>query len=182
MSGTDGPHLRPGSSVGTTPERSDLAAGTTVNVGVISGGTRPNVVSDRAEAEIDLRVWTPEDAERMIARMREIAERVRVPGTRARFTGGVDFPPWPPGLPGTTRLLEIMTAVGRELGVPVRAIKTGGGSDGNHACHLAPTIDGLGPQGSRAHSGDEFIIVDSLLERTKLVALFLDRWAADFAV
>lgn len=92
------------------------------------------------------------------------------------------LPPWPPGLPGTTRLLEIMTAVGRELGVPVRAIKTGGGSDGNHACHLAPTIDGLGPQGSRAHSGDEFIIVDTLLERTKMVALFLDRWAAEFAV
>ena len=118
----------------------------------------------------------------MIARMRAIAEQVRVPGTRARFGGAIDFPPWPPGLPGTERLLRIMDAAGREIGLEVRGIKTGGGSDGNHVCRVAPTIDGLGPQGSRAHSEEEFMIVSSLLERTKMVALFLDRWAAEFAI
>jgi glutamate carboxypeptidase len=160
----------------------DFERGTTVNVGVIRGGERPNVVADRASAEIDLRVWTPEEAERMIAVMREIAETPRVPGTRARFQGAVHFPPWPPGLPGTERLLAIMRKVGEELGVSVRAIKTGGGSDGNHTAHVAPTIDGLGPKGSRAHSEEEFIEVDTLLERTKMLAAFLDRWAAEFAV
>ena len=160
----------------------DLEGGTTVNVGVIRGGTRPNVVSHHASAEIDLRVWTPEEGERTIARMREIAERVRVPGTRATFRGQIHFPPWPPGLPGTARLLELMEATGRKLGVEVKAIRTGGGSDGNHTAHLAPTIDGLGPQGSRAHSEEEFILVDSLLERSKMVASFLERWSAEFAV
>lgn len=160
----------------------DLEGGTTVNVGVIRGGTRPNVVSDRASAEIDLRVWTPEEGERTISRMRAIAEQVRVPNTRARFWGEIHFPPWPPGLPGTARLLEIMEAAGKELGVEVRAIRTGGGSDGNHTAHLAPTIDGLGPQGSRAHSEEEFILVDSLLERSRMVATFLERWAAEFTV
>ncbi len=160
----------------------DFEAGTTVNVGVIRGGVRPNVVAEHASAEIDLRVWTPEDGDRMIARMRAIAEQVRVPGVRARFDGGIAFPPWPPGLPGTERLLRIMEAAGREIGLEVRGVKTGGGSDGNHTCHVAPTIDGLGPQGSRAHSGEEFIVVSTLLERTKMVALFLERWAAEFAI
>jgi glutamate carboxypeptidase len=78
------------------------------------------------------------------------------------------------------RLLDIMRAAGREVGLEVRAVKTGGGSDGNHTCHVAPTIDGLGPQGSRAHSGEEYIFIPTLLERTRMVAHFLDHWAADF--
>jgi glutamate carboxypeptidase len=160
----------------------DLEQGTTVNVGVVRGGERPNVVADHAAAEIDLRAWTPEDAERAIAAMRAIAERVRVPGTVARFTGHMNFPPWPPGHPGTARLVEIMRAAGAMIGVDVKAIKTGGGSDGNHTSHVAPTIDGLGPKGSRAHSEDEFIEVPTLLERTKMIALFLDRWAAEFQI
>jgi glutamate carboxypeptidase len=160
----------------------DLAGGTTVNVGTIRGGERPNVVADRAFAEIDLRAWSPAEAQRAIGAMREICERVRVPGTRARFSGQVNFPPWPPGLPGTERLIEIMRAAGREIGVEVRAIKTGGGSDGNHTSAVAPTIDGLGPKGSRAHSADEFVELATLLERTKMIALFLDRWAAEFSI
>jgi glutamate carboxypeptidase len=156
--------------------------GTTVNVGVIRGGTRPNVIADRAAADIDLRVWNTEEAARATARMREICERVRVPGTAARFTGAIQFPPWPPGDPGTARLLEIMQAAGRDLGVEVKAIATGGGSDGNHTSQLAPTIDGLGPRGSRAHSEEEFIELATLLERTKMIAVFLERWAAEFEV
>jgi glutamate carboxypeptidase len=64
----------------------------------------------------------------------------------------------------------------------VRAVKTGGGSDGNHTSAIAPTLDGLGPQGSRAHSDEEFVEVATLLERTKMIALFLDRWAAEFDI
>jgi len=160
----------------------DLAGGTTVNVGTVRGGERPNVVADHAFAEVDLRAWTPEAAVRAIAAMRAIAEPSRVAGTTTRFWGEVNFPPWPPGLPGTERLVEIMRAAGRDLGVEVRAIKTGGGSDGNHTSAVAPTIDGLGPRGSRAHSADEFIEVATLLERTKMIALFLDHWAAEFVI
>ena len=77
-------------------------------------------------------------------------------------------------------VLEIMTAAGRELGVDVRAIKTGGGSDGNHTSAIAPTLDGMGPKGNRAHSAEEYIEVATLLERTKMLALFLDRWAEEW--
>jgi len=157
----------------------DFTTGTTVNVGTVRGGERPNVVADRAFAEIDLRAWSQADADAAIAAMRGICERVGVPGTTARFWGQLNFPPWPPGLAGTERLLEIMRAAGRELGVDVRAIKTGGGSDGNHTSAIAPTLDGLGPRGSRAHSDEEYIELATLLERTKMIALFLDRWATE---
>ena len=158
----------------------DFAAGTTVNVGVMQGGTRPNVVADRAYADIDLRVWSPEDAERMVATMKAIAERVHVPGTRARFSGQILFPAVAAGPARHDALVEIMADAGRQIGLDVRAIKTGASSDGNHTSAVAPTIDGLGPQGSRAHSEEEFIELPTLLERTKMIALFLDRWAATF--
>src|SRR2546428_3633311 len=160
----------------------DLEQGTTINVGTVRGGERPNVVANRAFAEIDLRAGSQREADAAIATMRQIGEPARVPGTAARFWGEVNFPPWPPGLPGTERLLEIMRAAGRDLGVDVRAIKTGGGSDGNHTSAIAPTLDGLGPKGRRAHSEEEFIEVATLLERTKMLALFLDRWAAEFEI
>ncbi|HXH82991.1 MAG TPA: M20/M25/M40 family metallo-hydrolase, partial [Candidatus Tectomicrobia bacterium] len=67
----------------------DLARGTTVNVGTVRGGARPNVVADHAVAEIDLRAWTPEEAERAIAAMRAICERPHVPGTTSTFSGGL---------------------------------------------------------------------------------------------
>jgi glutamate carboxypeptidase len=160
----------------------DLDKGTTVNVGTVRGGERPNVVADRAVAEIDLRAWNRAEAEAAIAAMEKICAQPHVAGTTARFSGEGSFPPWPPGLPGTERLLEIMRAVGRDLGVDVRAIKTGGGSDGNHTSAIAPTLDGMGPRGNRAHSAEEFIEVASLLERTKMLALFLDRWAGEFEI
>ncbi|HYE94431.1 MAG TPA: M20 family metallopeptidase [Terriglobales bacterium] len=160
----------------------DFERGTTVNVGTVRGGERPNVVADRASAEIDLRAWSQAEADAAIAAMRAICERAHVPGTTPRFSGQIHFPPWPPGLPGTERLLAIMKKVGQELGVDVRAIKTGGGSDGNHTSAIAPTLDGMGPKGSRAHSEEEFIEVATLLERTKMLALFLNRWAAEFEI
>ena len=160
----------------------DLEKGTTINVGTVRGGERPNVVANRAFAEIDLRAWSQAEADAAITTMRQICEPAHVPGTSARFWGEVNFPPWPPGLPGTERLLEIMRATGRDLGVDVRAIKTGGGSDGNHTSAIAPTLDGMGPKGSRAHSEEEFIEVATLLERTKMLALFLDRWASEFEI
>jgi len=160
----------------------DLDKGVTVNVGTVRGGERPNVVAPHAMAEVDLRAWSQADADVAIAAMRKICEKTHVPGTSATLEGQIHFPPWPPGLPGTERLLQIMRAVGQDLGVDVKAIKTGGGSDGNHTSAVAPTLDGMGPKGSRAHSEEEFIEVASLLERTKMIALFLDRWAAEFSI
>lgn len=158
----------------------DFARGTTVNVGVIRGGERSNVVCDRCYAEIDLRARTPADADQAIAAMRQICEAVHVPGTQPRFWGELSFPPWSEGDPGTARLLAILGEAGKEIGLEVKAILTGGGSDGNHTSQVAPTIDGMGPQGSGTHSPNEFMELPTLLERTKMIALFLEHWHATF--
>jgi glutamate carboxypeptidase len=79
----------------------DLDKGVTVNVGTVRGGERPNVVAPHASAEVDLRAWSQADADVAIAAMRKICEKAHVAGTTASFEGQLNFPPWPPGLPGT---------------------------------------------------------------------------------
>ncbi len=158
----------------------DLAEGTTVNVGVVRGGTRSNVIADECYAEIDLRSWTPDAATRAMARFDEIARTTHVPDTTAELRGDMNFPPWPEGLPGTLELLALVQDAGRELGLALNGIRTGGGSDGNHASAVAPTLDGFGPQGSRAHSEDEFIEVATLIERAKVTARFIELWTERF--
>ena len=158
----------------------DLTEGTTVNVGVVRGGERSNVVADRCYAEIDLRAWTPAAAEKAIARFHEIADHPDLDGTSARLRGDMNFPPWPEGLPGTMALLGLMQDAGRELGLTLSGIRTGGGSDGNHASGVAPTIDGLGPQGSLAHNPDEYIELPTLIERAKVNARFIELWSQRF--
>jgi glutamate carboxypeptidase len=158
----------------------DLAEGTTVNVGVVRGGERANVVADRCDAEIDLRAWTPAAADKAMTRFREIAEHPHLDGTTATLRGDMNFPPWPEGLPGTMALLALMQEAGRELGLTLRGIPTGGGSDGNHASAVAPTIDGLGPQGSLAHNPDEYIELPTLIERARVNARFIELWTERF--
>lgn len=159
---------------------SDLAEGTTVNVGVVRGGERANVVADKCYAEIDLRAWTSTAAERAMARFREIADQPHVEGTTARLWGDLNFPPWPPGVPGTMALLALIQEAGKEMGLDLQGIPTGGGSDGNHTWQLAPTIDGLGPQGTFAHSPDEYIELPTLIERAKVNARFIELWTERF--
>lgn len=89
----------------------------------------------------------------------------------------MNFPPWPENLPGTMALLALVQEAGRELGLTLRGIPTGGASDGNHASGVAATIDGLGPQGSLAHNPDEYIELPTLIERAKVDARFIELWA-----
>lgn len=154
----------------------DFKKGVTVNVGVFQAGKCSNVVAGEARAEIDLRTWTTKDAGRAMRQMQRIAKRTTVPDTAGKLSGGLCFAPWPSGLRGTERLLGIIRKAGKEFGLELKGIATGGGLDGNNTAYLTPTIDGLGAQGSGAHSPGEFILVPSLLERTKVNALFIERW------
>jgi glutamate carboxypeptidase len=158
----------------------DLSEGTTVNVGVVHGGERSNVVADHCAAEIDLRAWTPAAAARAIQRFHEITAHLHLNGTTARLTGDMNFPPWPEGLPGTMALLALVQEAGRDLGLSLTGIRTGGGSDGNHASAVAPTLDGFGPQGSLAHAPEEYIEIPTLVERAKVTARFIELWTEKF--
>jgi glutamate carboxypeptidase len=157
----------------------DLEDGLTVNVGIIRGGSRANIIADEAYAEIDVRVID----QAQIHRVQEEFNRICRPqrdGIQVELSGGISFPP----MLKTERSLELLGLVreaGRELGVDIDEIPTGGGSDGNHTSHYAPTIDGLGPQGTAAHSPDETLIVPTLVERSKVFVLFIEKWLGSFA-
>jgi glutamate carboxypeptidase len=157
----------------------DLDRGTTVNVGVIRGGERSNVVPDYACADVDLPIWSLEEGDRIARALQEIARRSKISGATGKLSGEISTPPWQAG-EGTRRMLALLEQAGARLGMEITGVATGGGSDGSRTAQHVPTLDGLGPVGSRIHSPEEFLEVPSLRERTALLALFIETWYEDF--
>jgi glutamate carboxypeptidase len=147
--------------------------GTTVNVGIIRGGSRPNVVAAEAEAVIDVRVATSAAAVRMTEALGALLPRD--PRTRLTLSGGIDRPPLE-RTPGVVALFHHAQAVAADLGRTLGEGGTGGGSDGNLTAALGvPTLDGLGAIGGGAHAADEHVIVGDLPWRAALIAGLLRR-------
>jgi glutamate carboxypeptidase len=150
----------------------DYDRGTTVNVGTVSGGTRVNVVAAQAEAEIDLRVSTMEDARAMEKAI--LGLQATLEGTRVRVTGGVDRPPLE-RTPAVVALYHRARDIAQDLGFDLGEGAAGGGSDGNltAACGV-PTLDGMGAVGDGAHAVHEHVIVDEMPKRAALLAGLLE--------
>jgi glutamate carboxypeptidase len=148
----------------------DASRGITVNVGMVDGGLRPNVIAPESTAVVDVRVPTQADAELIEIRIRSLT--VETPGTTIEVEGGIGRPP----LERTKRnraLWESARGVAQRLGIELKDGTAGGASDGNTTSLYAPTLDGLGAVGGGAHASHEFIYVDRLVERTALLALIL---------
>jgi glutamate carboxypeptidase len=144
--------------------------GVTVNVGVVSGGTRENVVAAQAEALFDIRVPTLGDRERIDAALREL--RPVLEGADLELTGSWTRPPLERSA-GAARLFAAAREHGHELGLELGEQSAPGGSDGNLVGHLVPVLDGLGAEGGGAHADDEHVLVDSLAVRAELLARIL---------
>jgi glutamate carboxypeptidase len=149
-----------------------MAKGTTVNVGVVRGGTVSNVVAPHASAEIDVRAWTQEEADRVAAAIQNL--QPVTPGVTLQVTGGWNRPPLETRV--TSDLFQRARAIGHRLGLDLQEGGTGGGSDGNITGALGvPTLDGLGVPGAGAHADHEHIEIDKIGERAALlVALLLE--------
>lgn len=148
----------------------DMAKGTTVNVGVVEGGTVVNVVAPHARAEIDLRAWTQEEADRLMHAISGL--KPVLPGATLRVTGGWNRPPLERS--ATAELFAKAQVIGRKLGLELAEGGTGGGSDGNFTGALGiPTLDGLGVPGHGAHADHEHIEVDQIAGRAALLAALL---------
>jgi glutamate carboxypeptidase len=155
----------------------DPGQGTTVNVGVIRGGSRPNVVAAEAEAVIDVRVATSAAAARITLALGSLLPRD--PRTRLTLSGGIDRRPLE-RTPGVVALFQYAQAVAADLGRNLGEGGTGGGSDGNLTAALGvPTLDGLGAIGGGAHAIDEYVTVRDLPWRAALIAGLLRRILAD---
>ena len=148
------------------------ASGTTINVGVVQGGTRPNVVAARARAEIDVRFARASEAERVVAAIEGLQPQVE--GARLRVSGGIDRPPMERS-PGVIRLAQLAQRLATEVGFSLGETSTGGASDGNFTAAMGvPTLDGLGPDGGGAHADSEHLLVESWLQRTQLLRLLIE--------
>lgn len=144
--------------------------GVTVNVGVVHGGTRPNVVAADAVLELDLRASTAAAMEAAEAAIRAVVAAPAVPDVTAELELGARFPVME-RLPATDLLLARVAAVGAELGLSIGAVATGGASDANLIATLGvPVLDGLGPIGGGMHAADEHVDIGSLPDRIALVA------------
>ena len=149
----------------------DDDAGTSVNVGVVSGGTSENVVPAQAEARIDVRVATMADRDRLeqtLAGLRPVH-----PEATLELGGGWTRPPLERS-EGAAKLFERARDYGRELGLELEEESSGGGSDGNLIGALGvPVLDGLGAEGAGAHSLDEHVELDSIPVRAELLSRLL---------
>lgn len=148
----------------------DLDRGLTVNVGVISGGTRANVIAPSASCEVDVRVLSSADGDEVEKRIRSLT--TTLPGTSMEIVGSFDTPPLE-RTPRNRALWEAAQEAARELGVELEEGVAGGGSDGNTTSQLTATLDGIGPVGDGAHAPHEFLFVDKQVERCALLARFL---------
>jgi glutamate carboxypeptidase len=142
-----------------------------LNVGVVSGGTRENVVAAEARAWLDVRVPTYAERDRIDAFLRSLEPET--PGTSIRLEGEWTRPPLERS-DGGGRLFARAREHGRALGLDLHEASSTGGSDGNlAAAHGLPVLDGLGAEGGGAHAADEHVLVDSLDVRAELLARIL---------
>ncbi|WP_316203456.1 M20 family metallopeptidase [Bradyrhizobium sp. SZCCHNS3051] len=144
----------------------DPARGITVNVGVVRGGTRPNVIAEEAYAEVDARLPTPADAEEILPKILGLTSRSD--GVTVEVSGEVNRPPYVKGNAGAA-LFEHAKSLADEIGFELVDTYTGGGSDGNFTAPFTATLDGLGIDGKGAHTHYEQMYISSIEPRTRLL-------------
>lgn len=148
----------------------DPEAGTTVNVGTIDGGARPNVVAAQSRAEVDVRVRTEALAKRVEAAIHGL--KPTVAGTEIKVEGTIGRPPLE-RTAGNRQLWHRALEAADALGIEIEEGDAGGGSDGNWTSLYTPTLDGLGAVGDGAHALEEHVIEEKMPERAALLACLL---------
>jgi glutamate carboxypeptidase len=148
----------------------ELRHGVSINAGIIEGGTRSNVIPERAHAVLDLRALRTAQVQRVELRLREL--RPFFSGARLEIRGGFDRPPLERKM--SAALFAEAKALAAQMGFPLGECVSGGASDGNFTAALGvPTLDGLGAIGDGAHSAQEHIVIKAMPERAALLAALL---------
>lgn len=151
----------------------DLKRGLTLNVGLVSGGTRTNVIPAQATASLDVRVVQMKDATAIDRRLRTLKPFNRK--CKLEIKGAVNRPPLERSA-GVAMLYQKASQIAKELGWKLEEASVGGGSDGNFTASLGiPTLDGLGGVGEGAHAAHESVIISELPRRATLLAELIER-------
>ena len=148
----------------------DLRRGVTINAGIIEGGTRTNVIPERARAVLDLRASRVSDMRSLEDRLHGL--RPLHQGARLELTGGFDRPPLERKM--SAALFARVQLLAKEMNLSLDECAVGGGSDGNFTAALGvPTLDGLGAVGDGAHSSHEHVLINTMPARAALLATLL---------
>ncbi|GHO85555.1 M20 family metallopeptidase [Dictyobacter formicarum] len=149
--------------------------GVSLNVGVVRGGERTNIVPDYACCDIDVRVSDRAGLKAIEEAMRNVISRPVLDGTRVVLSGGVSNMPFE-RTEASLKLVQLVQAASADMGLEIEDVPSGGASDANTTAGLGvPTIDGLGATGGLAHNPDEYIELDQLPVRIALVSGLLQR-------
>ena len=145
----------------------------TTNVGVFKAGTRPNIVCDQAELQVDVRAMAADNLAAAIAAIDALAAAPAVPDVTIDVEHMAGWAPMEK-LERSGRLADHVIALAARLGFETKDVSTGGASDANTTSGMGvPSIDGLGPIGGMDHSPEEYLEVESIVPRTTLVAALL---------
>lgn len=148
----------------------DAQRGISVNVGIIGGGTRSNVIAAECVADVDVRVPTLDDASRVDAAIRSLTTThlaATVQAVQAQGRSPMEQ------TAGGKALWDAARRHAESLGFELEHGRAGGGSDGNITNLYTPTLDGLGAVGDGAHASHEYVDLEQMVERTALLVLLL---------
>ena len=155
-----------GNIIVTLEAMNDLTHGVSVNVGVVKGGSRPNVIAEEAYAAVDMRVPTIADSDQLVPKI--LGLKSRTEGVSVAVIGGLNRPPYEKGNAGAALYEHAKTLAG-EIGFDLVDTATGGGSDGNFTAPHTATLDGLGVDGEGAHTHYEQLYISSIEPRARLL-------------
>jgi glutamate carboxypeptidase len=150
----------------TLEAMNDIRRGVSVNVGVVRGGTRPNVIAEEAYAEVDMRLPAIADANELVPKILNLASGTE--GVSVKVTGELNRPPYEKSKAGAA-LFEHARKLAAEIGFELIDSFTGGGSDGNFTAPHTATLDGLGVDGKGAHTHYEQMYISSIEPRVRLI-------------
>ena len=150
----------------------DLDHDTTVNTGLVNGGTSANSVAPNASARIHITFKTLETGRRLAEALRAETAKNHIPGTSSHISGGVRLPPLVP-TPGVMKLFSLAEQAGELIGYSVHSAPSKGTAESGYCSSVlgVPAICSMGPEGSNLHSADEYMIPSTFVPRCKLAAL-----------
>lgn len=160
----------------------DLAHDTTVNTGLVSGGTSANSVAPNASARIHITFKTLEAGWKLAEALRAETAKIHIPGTSSHISGGVRLPPLVP-TPEVMKLFALAEQAGELIGYPIRSEPSKGTAESGYCSSVlgVPAICSMGPEGSNLHSADEYMIPSTFVPRCKLAAITAIQAARAFA-
>lgn len=142
--------------------------GTTLNIGLIGGGEKANIVAEKASATLDMRFWTNAHKQKILDTFKQLSPSVS--GSKIRFSIESSTPPMEKTEASLDLLSQIRNIAESTFKMSLEVGKTGGGSDASIAASLGvPTIDGLGPDGEGIHAENEHLLLPSFVQRTALL-------------